>query len=379
LQLNQPAWPSAPGPDLPSLDGDISADICVIGLGGSGLTCIAELIGLGRSVVGIDAIGVAAGAAGRNGGLLLSGTSDYHHDAVALLGRTRAMGIHDLTVAEMRRIGEDAPDTVRVTGSWRIAASDDEYADCTAQRDAMRADHIPVEDYDGPLGLGIYIPGDAVFNPLARCRTLASRASSNGAQLFVRTPAIEFDGSLVITPNGRIHCDQVIVAVDGRLESLVPELTGIVRTARLQMLATAATGEVRLPGPISTRYGYDYWQQLPDGSIALGGGRDQALDDEWTFDSTPTQRVQSYLDSVLRRKVGVLAPVTHRWAATVGYTTTGLPVLAEVRPGVWAIGGYSGTGNVMGALCGRAVARLACGEGSDFARLLLTHDSARIN
>jgi len=41
-----------------------------------------------------------------------------------------------------------------------------------------------------------------------------------------------------------------------------------------------------------------------------------------------------------------------------------------VRPGVWAAGGYSGTGNVIGALCGRAAARLACGGTAEVAELL---------
>jgi glycine/D-amino acid oxidase-like deaminating enzyme len=42
----------------------------------------------------------------------------------------------------------------------------------------------------------------------------------------------------------------------------------------------------------------------------------------------------------------------------VSYTTDGLPVVAEVHRSVWAIGGYSGTGNVVGSLLGRGVARL---------------------
>jgi glycine/D-amino acid oxidase-like deaminating enzyme len=29
-----------------------------------------------------------------------------------------------------------------------------------------------------------------------------------------------------------------------------------------------------------------------------------------------------------------------------------------VRPGVWTVGGYSGTGNVVGAICGRAAAQV---------------------
>jgi gamma-glutamylputrescine oxidase len=375
--VNYPVWDDGLWTPLPSLAGDITAEFCVIGLGGSGLTCVSELLALGRTVVGIDATAVASGAAGRNGGLLLSGTADFHHDAVALLGRTRAVRIAQLTIEEIARIAEQAPGSVRFTGSWRIAIADGERDDCVAQRDAMRADGFAVEDYEGPLGVGLHLPGDAVFNPLARCRTLARRVIANGAQLFARSPALEFDAHLVLTPHGRIHCDHVIIAVDGRLEKVVPELDGIVRTARLQMLATAPTSEVTLPGPVSARYGFDYWQQLPDGSIALGGGRDQAIEDEWTSDAVPTTQIQSYLERVLREQIGVSAPVSHRWAASVSYNTTGLPVVAEVRPGVWAIGGYSGTGNVIGALCGRAVAHLACGEPSEFARLLRTHDTTR--
>jgi gamma-glutamylputrescine oxidase len=68
----------------------------------------------------------------------------------------------------------------------------------------------------------------------------------------------------------------------------------------------------------------------------------------------------------------VHAPVTHRWAASVSFSTTGLPVLEEVRPRVWAAGGYSGTGNVIGALCGRAAAELALGAESALGEVFAT-------
>jgi glycine/D-amino acid oxidase-like deaminating enzyme len=80
--------------------------------------------------------------------------------------------------------------------------------------------------------------------------------------------------------------------------------------------------------------------------------------------------VQQALETLLRDQLGVRAPVTHRWAATVGYTPNGLPVLTEVRPDVWAIGGYCGTGNVIGALCGRAVTEMLITGSSRFADLI---------
>jgi gamma-glutamylputrescine oxidase len=368
---NTPIWDDLNWRTLAALDSDLSTDVCVIGLGGSGLTAISELLAIGRRVVGIDAADVAAGAAGRNGGFLLGGTADFHHDAVAMIGHARALRIHQLTLEEIRRIEAQDPGTVRFPGSLRIAESDEEFADCARQRDAMRADGIAVDDYAGPFGRGLFFPGDASFNPLVRCRSLALRNITAGAQLFAKTRALSFSANEVVTEHGKIRCQQVLVAVDGHLDTLVPELAGVVRTARLQMLATAPTREIEIPCPVYARYGFDYYQQTVDGSVALGGGRDKAVDDEWTSDNEPSAFIQQYLESVLRDKLRVNAPITHHWAANVSYTQTGLPVLAEVRPGVWVIGGYSGTGNAVGALCGRAAARLASGDTTEFARLLM--------
>jgi gamma-glutamylputrescine oxidase len=151
----------------------------------------------------------------------------------------------------------------------------------------------------------------------------------------------------------------VIVAVDGGLDRLLPALAGRVRTARLQMVATAPLPEVRYPRPVYMRYGYEWWQQLPDGRIALGGFRDQGGDAEWTHDAEPCDAVQRLIGAFLRDTLGIDAPITHRWAASVGHTDDGLPVLAEVEPGLWACGAYSGHGNAIGAICGRAAAQLA--------------------
>jgi glycine/D-amino acid oxidase-like deaminating enzyme len=60
-------------PGLPPLEGDVTTDACVVGLGGSGLAAIDALLDRGLSVIGLDAGRVAAGAAGRNGGILSGG------------------------------------------------------------------------------------------------------------------------------------------------------------------------------------------------------------------------------------------------------------------------------------------------------------------
>ena len=71
--VNLPVWADEPPLHLPQLAGKHEADACVVGLGGSGLAAVRELLALGCSVIGIDAGPVGGGAAGRNGGFLLAG------------------------------------------------------------------------------------------------------------------------------------------------------------------------------------------------------------------------------------------------------------------------------------------------------------------
>jgi glycine/D-amino acid oxidase-like deaminating enzyme len=357
---NTPAWADNIGAlQFPALTGDALADVCVVGLGGSGLSCIHELLKLGQSVVGLDARIVGGGAAGRNGGFMLAGMAAFYHDAVATLGRDRARLIYQSTLDEMDRISSETPSVVQRGGSLRIASSEEEERDCEMQLSAMRADGFAVAPYDGAEGRGLLFPTDGAFNPLARCRLLAQSAAKLGASLHEQSRAVDIATGEVHTENGRVTCKHVIVAVDGNLEIVLPELAGRVRTARLQMLSTGPAPEVHIPRPVYSRWGYDYWQQLSDGRVVMGGCRDRFEESEWTTDASPSTEVQRCMESILRETLGVQQPVQHRWAASVSYSTGILPVMQQVRPGVWAIGGYNGTGNVVGALYGRMVAQLA--------------------
>ena len=357
--MNVPVWDSGRRLALPPLAHDVEADVCVVGLGGSGLAAVHELLDLGVRVVGLDAGPVAGAAAGRNGGFLLAGLAPFHHDAVAAFGRDGAVALYRLTLAQLDRMTAETPEAIRRVGSLRIAASDEEAADCARQLAAMRADDLPVEPYRGPEGEGLLLPTDGVYHPQRRCLALAARAVERGARLFEHSPVTDVAGWLVTATGGRVRCAAALVMVDGALGRLLPELAGRVREARLQMLATAPDGATRLTRPVYTRWGYDYWQQLEDGRVVLGGCRDLHEAAEWTTDASPSAAVQGALDRLLRDRLRVSAPVTHRWAATVAYTPDGLPVCEEVRPRVYAAGAYSGTGNVVGALCGRALAQLA--------------------
>ena len=135
--------------------GDLVADACVVGLGGSGLAALETLHRAGLRCVGLDRHGIAAGAAGANGGFLLAGQAAFYHQAVARFGRERAYGIYVLTRQELERRYADAADLCRRTGSLRIAADAAEERDCVHQIDALQRDGLPAEPYLGPEGRGV--------------------------------------------------------------------------------------------------------------------------------------------------------------------------------------------------------------------------------
>jgi glycine/D-amino acid oxidase-like deaminating enzyme len=358
-------------PGLPALSEELRADVCVVGLGGSGLAAIGEALRRGLSVIGLDAGRVASGAAGRNGGFLLGGPASGIHRAGARWGLDAALELYRQTLAEITDLaGLLGPEVVRQVGSLRVAGlpgdpADEaeeadrglELADCDRQYDLMRELGIKVERYDGELGVGLFLPEDAAMNPARRALGLATRYSE-AARLFENSPVTAIGDGRVQTPGGAVSAGLVVVAVDGRLELLLPELAGRVRTARLQMLATEPVRPGRLPCPVYGRWGYDYAQQDAAGRLFVGGGRDQFAEQEWTAQAVPTEGVQAWIERVAARFAGGPVRVSHRWAASVGYTEDDRPVVAEVRPGVVACGGYNGTGNLVGPIAARAAIAL---------------------
>ncbi|MEP6599794.1 MAG: FAD-binding oxidoreductase [Actinomycetota bacterium] len=365
-------------PGLAPLADDPIVDACVVGLGASGLTAVEALAERGLSVVGVDAGRVASGAAGRNGGFLLGGGAVGLHHAIEAWGVEAAVGLYRETLRELdRQEAMLGPSIVRRTGSIRLAglpgaptdgseAADreaeladrqDELADCARHAAALHDAGIAMKDYDGELGQGLFLPDDAAVNPARRALALAALLCGRAA-LHEQTSVTAVGAGRVVTARGTVHAGRVIVAVDGRLDTVLPALAGRVRTARLQMLATAPVPR-RVPCPVYCRWGYDYAQQDGAGRLFVGGGRDRFADAEWTSDVEPTRQVQEWIAQLANRLAGRQVDVTHRWGASVGFTADGRPLCAEVEDGVVAVGGYNGTGNLVGPIAARAAVALA--------------------
>ncbi|MEX2324186.1 MAG: FAD-dependent oxidoreductase [Nitriliruptoraceae bacterium] len=369
-----PLWAETtpPGPPDPQLAETIVADVCVIGLGMAGLAATLRLAEQGADVVGIEAGPVGGGAAIRTAGILRAGLAPFHHDAIERVGRDRAVALYQATLEELEHRRATADPDVRWTGSVRLASSKVEEADCARQLEVMRRDGLPAERYSGPDGDGLLFPHDATVQPAAYTQRLAAKAREAGARLHSFTQAQHVGERDVSGHTGEVRCRAVIVAVDGALEQLVPALATTVRTARVQQLATAPTRQVRVLRPVLARWGTEYWHQLADGRVIVGGAQDIAGDEQWANSFEPTETVQQHLESTLRNRINARDPaITHRWAGLTSTTADRLPRIVRLGSSTVVVGGYNGVGNVLAPMLGRAAADLALGKASPLAELLI--------
>jgi glycine/D-amino acid oxidase-like deaminating enzyme len=336
---------------------DGRADVAVIGGGVTGCSCALTLAERGVRVRLYEAREIAGGASGRNGGFALRGATAPYDEARRALGDERARIVMELTERSLDRMEKLAGDAFRRVGSLRLAFDQDEREALRREHDALREHGFAVEwvdELEPPLDqlyLGAILhPHDGALQPARWVRRLAAHAVNAGADIR--------EGEAVTVEE--LEADAVVVAGDGFIPRLLPELP--VRSTRGQVLATQPLRDRLYDRPHYARGGYDYWQQLPDGRLVIGGYRDASFETEETDVEETTALVQGRLDALVERLVGYRPEVTDRWAGIWGTTPDLVPLVGEVREGVWVAGGYSGHGNALGLACGDLVARAILGE-----------------
>jgi len=389
MQATTPFWLDAPYEPRPALDGDAEVDVCVIGGGVGGLSCARRLASHGLRTLLLEGRTVASGASGRNGGFLLAGASAFHIDARERYGRDAAKRLYAHTLAaqqEFYALAEElgAGEAVRRVGCLRMAASDEEALHVLRHADALREDGFPAEILEGDdlpptlrrIGrVACLTDHDGALQPAQWIRTLARAAEQAGVTIREGTPVegpvpAPGEGELR-TPGGRVRAEHVVVAADGALPQLVPEYADRIRSRRLHMVATTPVAERLFDPVIYSRWGYEYFQQRPDGRVACGGFGDVDGEDSYTTVEEGNPAIWERLEGFVHEDLGVDgAAITHRWVGIVGYGPDGRPYVGPVpgRPGLHVLGGYSGVGNLVGYVAGNAVAEgIATGRSEDVA------------
>jgi glycine/D-amino acid oxidase-like deaminating enzyme len=338
------------------------ADLAIDGGGVTGCACALTLAEAGLRVRLFEAREIAGGASGRNGGFALRGGAPAYDRARAQLGPEPARELWQTTERYLGRMASLAGDAFRQVGSLRLAADAAERDDLRREHDALREDGFGVEwrdELSPPLDRlfhgAIFHPRDGALQPARWVRRLAARAAAAGAELREHDHVRSLD---------ELDADQVVVASDGYPSGLLPEVERVVQPTRGQVIVTEPLAQLLFPRPHYARQGYDYWHQLPDRRLVLGGKRDTALDAESTAEEATTPEIQSELERFAEELVGEQPRITNRWAGIFGSSPDELPLVGPIpgREGVWVAGGYSGHGNVLGLACGDLVAQAILGK-----------------
>ena len=372
--MDTPLWLAEEAPPFAGLALD-TVDVEIIGAGITGCSGALSLAQAGKRVRVRDQRGVAEGASGRNGGFALRGGAARYDVARDTYGADAARELWQRTEAELGRLQELAGDAFLRTGSLRLAADDEERDGIRAEFEALQDDGFACEWRDDlpPLlsphfrGAIFHVP-DGALQPARLVRRLARAAVDAGAEIRTGARVESLDD---------VPAENVVIATDGSGRGLLPGLDDAVWPARGQVVATAPLPERLFDCPHYARHGFDYWQQLPDNRIVLGGFRDFSILSEMTDEEVTTDEIQTALDAFLVELLGTMPRVEHRWAGIFGLTQDLLPLVGRVpgRDGTWVAAGYSGHGNVLGLLCGELVANAVLGRDDP---LLELFDPARL-
>jgi glycine/D-amino acid oxidase-like deaminating enzyme len=381
-------WKSTaePGPALPTLAKDLSAEIAIVGGGYSGLSAAHALQQRGIECVVLEGKSVGWGASGRNGGVV-SGKFRMSFPAIA-----RAHGLE--TAGRMHAIAHESVEAVEElitdlaipearferTGNLRCAhtqrALDALIAEAQWLRSELKDDSccvLPRGELAQELGSAAFVGGvlnrhAGTIHPLNYVRGIAEGLVARKVQIFENSPVTrirrEPAGVVVETPAACVRARQVLIATDAYSEltsataqlsrSIVPFRTAIIATERMPPQLQAKL--------LTARRGYSEtrrmmkWFRKVDGRFVFGGrGAFGRKDTASSFEA-------------LRRAMTALFPdlaglaIEFQWSGLVSMTLNQLPRVGRIDERTCVCFGYNGVGIGMATLLGRYAGRLMAGE-----------------
>ncbi|MEO1776161.1 MAG: FAD-binding oxidoreductase [Pseudomonadota bacterium] len=381
-----PSWYAATAhaaPDHPALAGAVAADVCVVGGGFAGLSAALHLAERGYRVVLLEANRIGWGASGRNGGQLGVGPRADIHDYERLVGKDDARKVWNLSVeatALVRSlIARHDIDCALAPGVLEVAWKRSHGADLAAYAEYLAArydytatevldraavrDRLPTDRYHG----GLLLREAGHLHPLNYALGLARAASRAGALLHERTRVTAVQPGRVETTDGTVTAPQVVLAMNGYLDGLVPAVARRSMPINNYVIATEPLAPERAAALIKggmavadTKFVLDYYRLTPDHRLLWGGGESYGT------------RFPRDIAGLVRRKMLRIFPqladlaVTHAWGGTLAITITRFPAFQRLEGGIFSVSGWSGSGVHMASFGGFLAAEAVAGTAERF-------------
>jgi len=391
---------SLPGPIAarPGLQGDIEADVAIIGAGYTGLWTAWYLKQTEPSlkVVLLEAEIAGFGASGRNGGwcsAFLSGIDHWLEDPRHRDGAIRLQRLMFETVAEIGRVADEQSVDCHFeqSGALEIAVNPGQRARLEQELSWLQGLGFAEEDFrwleadevvrELPVHralAAIHTPHCAAIHPARLARGLARQLEQRGMAIFERSPAIELGNGLVRTANGSVSADAILLATEGygrslpgRERNLIPVHSMMVATEPLppDLLEQLGSGRRYCFGNLDRVV--TYGQLTADGRFAFGCRGvyfyDSGINNRFDPADPAFERVRQTLLRFFPQLDGVR--FTHAWGGALGVSRSLRPSVCfdpQQRLG-WA-GGYFGNGVAACHLAGRTLADLVVGHDSERVR-----------
>jgi len=370
----------------PPLDGDETADVCVIGAGYCGLSAALQLAKRGFSVILIDANRAGWGASGRNGGQLGTGQRRDQQSLEKLLGMEHARRLWDIAehakalvkglVAEHDIACDLTPGLVNADHKARYVAESRDYVHhLNAVYGYDRIRFLDRDELAATIGTDVYHGGSidmgaAHLQPLNFALGLARAAREAGVTIHDNTRALEVvEGApaRVKTAAGTISAGHVLHACNGYLGDLQPRVAARVMPINSYIIATEPLGEKRarrlIPDNVAvadSRFVVNYYRFSADHRMLFGGR-----------ESYGYRYPDDIAESVRQRMLAIYPDladvgVDYYWGGTLGITLNRMPHFARLAPNILTASGFSGHGVGMATEAGYLLAEAVAGEASGF-------------
>lgn len=370
----------------PPLEGEVRADVCVVGGGITGCSAALELAERGYSVVLLEAGVIGYGASGRSGGQILPGLGTDMATVEKALGRELARDIWQLSREAVRLTAERVerhaipcdlqwgylhaavkPRHVRELAEHRERmARDYDYHDLEMlEGDALR-ERVVTDAY--PAALHESAAGH--LHPLNYTLGLARAARDAGVVIHEQSAAVAIERgqpASVRTAAGRVTADFVVLGTNAYQAGLVPEMGGRVMRAANYMIATAPLSEDQAAQVLphndalsDANFVLDYYRLSGDRRLIYGG--------EVSYDGREPKGIQERMDAKIARLFPVLEGISidYRWGGDVAITLNRAPDFGRLGGNIYYAQGYSGHGMALAGLAGRLMAEAIAGQAERF-------------